>query len=113
MRVFKPAEIEAVATFGQRKMAPRVCIIDPKRHIRTFLAEALDELGFIASECAAASELPALLERQLPDLIVLGMPNDGVEAGNILKILVTKMFDGQVLLIGPRDSIIVNALRQL
>ncbi|MDZ4368134.1 MAG: EAL domain-containing protein [Afipia sp.] len=113
MRVFKPAEIEAVATFGQRKMAPRVCIIDPKRHIRTFLADALDELGFIASECAAAAELPALLEQQLPDLVVLGMPNDGVEAGNILKILVTKMFDGQVLLIGPRDSIIVNALRQL
>lgn len=113
MRVFKPAEMEAVATFGQRKMAPRVCIIDPKRHIRTFLADALDELGFIASECAAANELAALLEQQLPDLIVLGMPNDGVEAGNILKILVTKMFDGQVLLIGPRDSIIVNALRQL
>lgn len=113
MRVFKPAEIEAVATFGQRKMAPRVCIIDPKRHIRTFLADALDELGFIASECAAAAELPALLEQQLPDLVVLGMPNDGVEAGNILKILVTKMFDGQVLLIGPRDSIIVSALRQL
>ncbi|MDO8979376.1 MAG: EAL domain-containing protein [Afipia sp.] len=113
MRVFKPAEIEAVATFGQRKMAPRVCIIDPKRHIRTFLADALDELGFIASECAAAAELPALLEQQLPDLVVLGIPNDGVEAGNILKILVTKMFDGQVLLIGPRDSIIVKALRQL
>ncbi len=113
MRVFKPAEIEAVATFGQRKMAPRVCIIDPKRHIRTFLADALDELGFIASECAAANELPALLEQQLPDLVVLGMPNDGVEAGNILKILLTKMFEGQVLLIGPRDSIIVNALRQL
>lgn len=113
MRVFKPAEIEAVATFGQRKMAPRVCIIDPKRHIRTFLADALDELGFIASECTAAAELPTLLEQQLPDLVVLGMPNDGVEAGNILKILVTKMFDGQVLLIGPRDSIIVSALRQL
>lgn len=113
MRVFKPAEMEAVATFGQRKMAPRVCIIDPKRHIRTFLADALDELGFIASECATANELPALLEQQLPDLVVLGMPNDGVEAGNILKILVTKTFDGQVLLIGPRDSIIVSALRQL
>lgn len=113
MRVFKPAEIEAVATFGQRRMAPRVCIIDPKRHIRTFLADALDELGFIASECAAAAELPMILEQQFPDLVVLGMPNDGVEAGNILKILVTKMFDGQVLLIGPRDSIIVNALRQL
>lgn len=113
MRVFKPAEIEAVATFGQRKMAPRVCIIDPKRHIRTFLADALDELGFIASECATANELPTLLEQQFPDLVVLGMPNDGVEAGNVLKILVTKTFGGQVLLIGPRDSIIVSALRQL
>jgi EAL domain-containing protein (putative c-di-GMP-specific phosphodiesterase class I) len=94
-------------------MAPRVCIVDPKRHIRTFLGEALDELGFIASECATASELPMLLDQQLPDLVVLGMPNDGVEAGQILKILVGKMFDGKVLLIGPKDSIIVNALRQL
>ncbi len=113
MRGFKPAEIEAASTFGQRRMAPRVCIFDPKRHIRTFLAEALDELGFIASECATASELPMLLDQQLPDLVVLGMPNDGVEAGQILKILVGKMFDGKVLLIGPKDSIIVNALRQL
>jgi len=113
MRGFKPAEIEAVTTFGQRKMAPRACIVDPKRHIRTFLSEALDELGFITGECAAASELPILLEHQLPDLIVLGMPNDGVEAGNILRILVTRLFDGKVLLIGPRDSIIVNALHQL
>ena len=80
MRGFKPAEIEAVATFGQRKMAPRACIIDPKRHIRTFLSEALDELGFISSECATAAELPLLLEHQRPDLIVLGLPNDGDEA---------------------------------
>ncbi len=113
MRGFKPAEIEAVATFGQRKMAPRACIIDPKRHIRTFLSEALDELGFVTSECGSAAELPMLMEQQLPDLVVLGMPNDGVEAGNILRTLVTKLFDGQVLLIGPRDSIIVGALRQL
>jgi hypothetical protein len=47
--------------------------------------------------------LPALLEQQLPDLVVLGMPNDGVEAGNILKTLITRMFDGKVLLFGPRD----------
>lgn len=113
MRGFKAAELEAVATFGQRKMTPRACIIDPKRHIRTFMGDALDELGFITSECATASELPALLEQQLPDLVVLGMPNDGVEAGNILKTLITRMFDGKVLLFGPRDSIIVSALHQL
>lgn len=113
MRGYKPAEIEAVATFGQRKIAPRACIIDPKRHIRTFLSDALDELGFITGECASAAELPSLLEQQLPDLVVLGIPNDGVEVGNILQTLATKLFGGQVLLIGPRNSIIVGALRQL
>lgn len=112
MRGYKPAEIEAVATFGRRKIAPRACIIDPKRHIRTFLSDALDELGFITGECASAAELPLLLEQQLPDIVVLGIPNDGVEAGNILRTLATKLFSGQVLLIGPRDSIIVGALRQ-
>lgn len=113
MHGFKSAETEAVSTFGQRRIAPRVCIVDPKRHIRTFLAEALDELGFIACECNGAAELPMLLDLQQPDLVVLGIPNDGIEAGNILRILVSKQFGGQVLLIGPRDSIVVNALRQL
>jgi EAL domain-containing protein (putative c-di-GMP-specific phosphodiesterase class I) len=41
------------------------------------------------------------------------MPRDGTEAGHILKTLVERQFHGKVLLIGPRDSIIVNAVRQL
>lgn len=57
MRGFKPAELDTVATFGQRKITPRVCIVDAKRHIRTFLAEALEELGFVASECASADRV--------------------------------------------------------
>ena len=113
MRGFKPAELDTVATFGQRKITPRVCIVDAKRHIRTFLAEALEELGFVASECASADELPLLLDLHAPDLVLLGIPNDGVQAGHILKILIDKKFDGQVLLIGPKESIVVNALRQL
>jgi EAL domain-containing protein (putative c-di-GMP-specific phosphodiesterase class I)/CheY-like chemotaxis protein len=113
MQNLKPAELDTIATFGQRKVAPRVCIVDEKRHIRTFLNEALEELGFIACECATAGELPMLLDLQLPDLVVLGMPRDGTETGHILKTLVRRQFHGKVLLIGPRDSIIVNAVRQL
>jgi hypothetical protein len=30
--------------FGRRRMAPRVC----EPHIRTFLAEALEDLGFLS-----------------------------------------------------------------
>jgi EAL domain-containing protein (putative c-di-GMP-specific phosphodiesterase class I)/CheY-like chemotaxis protein len=113
MQNSKPAGMDTIATFGQRKVAPRVCIVDDKRHIRTFLGEALEELGFIACECATAGEFPMLLDLQLPDLVVLGMPRDGTEAGHILKILVGRQFHGKVLVIGPRDSIIVNAVRQL
>lgn len=109
----KPAEAPRVATFGQRRIAPSVCITDGKKHIRTFLGEALEELGFITSECASIGELPLLLDLRPPDLIVLGIPSDGIEAGRILKTLVEKQFDGKVLLIGPRDSILVSAIRQL
>lgn len=113
MKNQKPAEAGKVATFGQRRIAPRVCVADGKKHIRTFLGEALEELGFITSECSIAGELPALLDLQLPDLVVLGSPADAGEAATILKILVAREFDGKVLLIGPRDSILVNAVRQL
>ena len=113
MRGSTTVEMDAVATFGQRKVAPRVCVVDEKRHIRTFLGEALEELGFIACECAVSDELPALLDLHVPDLIVFGMPRDGTAAGLILKTLVERKFTGRILLIGPRDSIIVNAVQQL
>ena len=113
MKNQKSVQAERVATFGQRKVAPRVCIADSKKHIRTFLGEALEELGFITSECAAASDLPSILKLQVPDLIVLGLPADGVEAGLMLKTLVEHEYDGKVLLIGPKNSILVTAVRQL
>ncbi|MES2751996.1 MAG: EAL domain-containing protein [Pseudomonadota bacterium] len=112
MRNQKSAETDRAATFGQRRIAPRVCVADGKKHIRTFLGEALEELRFITSECTTANELPALLDLQLPDLVVLGSPADGGEAATILKILIAREFDGKVLLIGPRDSILLNAVRQ-
>ena len=90
-------EIGKRATFGQRKVAPRVCIADSKQHIRTFLGEALEEVGFITCECAHVGEIDAVLDSQLPDLIILGFSAGGVETGRMLKGLVTKAFDGKVL----------------
>src|SRR5690349_11222890 len=94
----KLVEPNTIATFGQRKIAPRACIVDEKRHIRTFLGEALEELGFIACECSAAIEFPALLDQHLPDLVVLGMPHDGIQASQILNTLIARQFVGKVLL---------------
>jgi EAL domain-containing protein (putative c-di-GMP-specific phosphodiesterase class I)/CheY-like chemotaxis protein len=100
-------------SFGHRKVMPRACVADSKKHLRTFLADALDDLGFITSECASASELAAALDMQQPDLVVLGVSVNGIEVGQILEVLVRKNFDGKVLVIGQPDSIMVKAVRQI
>lgn len=51
------------AAFGRRKVTPRVCIADSKQHIRTFLSEALEELGFIAGECRQVADLRAFYDK--------------------------------------------------
>jgi DNA-binding response OmpR family regulator len=101
------------ATFGRRKVTPRACIADSKRHLRAFLTDVLEDLGFVTGECAKADELGTILDTQVPDLIVLGLSVDGIEAGKILEILVHRQFGGKVLAIGPRESIIVKAVRQV
>ena len=113
MTNLKPEESAHHAAFGQRKVTPRVCIADNKKHLRTFLAEVLEDLGFVTCECAEASEKAAMLDTQRPDLVVLGLSSDGIEAGKVLEILAEKAFGGSVLAIGLRDSIMVRAVRQL
>jgi EAL domain-containing protein (putative c-di-GMP-specific phosphodiesterase class I)/CheY-like chemotaxis protein len=106
-------EVDTLATFGRRRVSPRVCVADGKQHIRRFLGEALEELGFVTCECMQASELSAVLKAQLPDLLVLGLSSGGVEAAEMLKALAANAFDGKVLLVGPRDSRVVAAVREL
>jgi len=36
--------------FGRRKVAPRVCVADGKKHLRAFLTDILEDFGFITSE---------------------------------------------------------------
>lgn len=102
-----------MVTFHPRTVTPRVCVVDGKQHIRAFLAQALEELGFITCECAQVGELGAVLDRQLPELVVLGLSAGGVVTGELLKVLAARKFDGKVLLAGPRDSSGVEAIYQL
>jgi EAL domain-containing protein (putative c-di-GMP-specific phosphodiesterase class I)/CheY-like chemotaxis protein len=100
-------------TFGRRKMMPRACVADSKRHLRAFMSEVLEDLGFVTSKCSGASELQTMLATGLPDLILLGIAADGIEPGQFLEILVREAFDGKVLAVGARDSIIVKAVQQV
>ena len=76
-----------LATFGRRKVTPRACVADSKKHLRAFLREVLEDLGFVTSECARVEELGAILESDFPDLILLGIATDGIEPARFLEAL--------------------------
>lgn len=100
------AEVRPV-TFGRRKMVPRTCIVDSKRHIRTFLRHALEEFGFLVCECDRPDQIVQVLDQTLPDLVMLSASD--VDARWYLDALAARGFDGRVLLFGPRSAPLVAA----
>src|SRR6185437_11119947 len=111
MEIRKPVEetIEIVP-FGRRKVAPRVCVADGKAHIRNFLREALEDLGFIVCECVRAEDAGRAVAEQRPDLFILGMSEGGIAANAMLEALAAAKFASKVLLFGPRASPMVTAI---
>jgi CheY-like chemotaxis protein len=109
----RPEEAAEPAAFGRRKAMPRVCLADAEQPMRTFLGEALRELGFITCECAQVNELGAVLDSQPPDLVIIGLSAGGIEACAMLELLAAEEFDGKVVVLGPRVSPMVAAVREL
>lgn len=90
-----------VVPFGLRQIPPRACVIDSKPHVRAFLAELLEQLGFVACACVPADMKDALREF-FPDLIVAGpLARDG-DVPLLLRSL--SAFTGKVMLFGGRSS---------
>ncbi|MGO4713123.1 EAL domain-containing protein [Bradyrhizobium sp. 2TAF24] len=100
-------------TFGRRRISSSVCIVDSKQHIRTFLADTLEELGLLTSDARDAHDLGARLDQQHIDLVMLGLSAGGDAASRVLTTLADKAFDGHVLPIGPSGSPVVAAIQQL
>jgi EAL domain-containing protein (putative c-di-GMP-specific phosphodiesterase class I) len=92
-----------IVQFGRRPIQPRACIVENKTHVRMFLAEMLDELGFIASE-ADTLDIRGMLREFRPDLIVLGPLNGGGEVRTLLRALQSQIYGGKVMLFGGRSS---------
>jgi EAL domain-containing protein (putative c-di-GMP-specific phosphodiesterase class I) len=99
-----------VATFGRRKVTPRACVADSKPHIRNFLREALEDLGFITCECEQPDNLRAMISDQLPDLFVLGLSAGGFASNAMLEALSRIGYEGKVLVFGPRASLMATAI---
>ena len=98
------------ASFGRRKVVPRACVVDGKLHIRDFLREALEEIGFIAHACEDERGLSQTVVEQQSDLVVLGLSGGGIAANAQLDLLHEMGFQGQVLVFGPPASPMVTAI---
>jgi EAL domain-containing protein (putative c-di-GMP-specific phosphodiesterase class I) len=94
-------------------MAPRVCIVDHKPHIRTFLAEAFEDFGFVARQCGRASEVNAELKKDELDLIVLGLLAPESDVTNVLHVSALSGYRGKVMLFGGRASPALLGLHDL
>jgi DNA-binding NtrC family response regulator len=98
-----------ITPFDSRRIRPCACVADTKRHIRKFLTQTLEELGFVSCDCAGIEEFDAVLDAQSPDLVVLGY---GIEAMTMLNALTERAFEGEVLVLGPRESSMMAAVQQ-
>ncbi len=85
----------------------------PKRPCGHSWRRILQELGFIVGECAELGELAAALDSRRPALVVIGSSTGGIEACEMVELLAGRKFDGKVLVLGPRVSPMVAAVREL
>jgi EAL domain-containing protein (putative c-di-GMP-specific phosphodiesterase class I) len=104
---------EDATALAARTGTPRICIADTRRSIRTFIAASVEELGLATFECVGVADLGPILETSRPDLIVIGSSVGGIEACEMVELLAARRFAGKVLVLGPRASPMVPAVRGL
>jgi len=83
--------------------APVVCVVDPKRHLRTFLCDEIGGLGFVTRACADAGELAPLLDSG-PDVVVSRVSDETRSAIDVLNLLHARRFKGDILLVGADET---------
>ena len=93
-----------VISFTQRNAPPRVCIVENKPHIRAFLAEIFEGLGFAPHGCAGA-ELDLILSDPAPELVLFGLLSGRDELKGRLMRLAAAGYGGKVMLFGGRGSL--------
>jgi len=109
----RPEDATKLAALTRRSAMPWVCVADPRQQMRTFLADTLQDLSCVTRECADVAELGAELDLRPPDLVVIGLAAGGIEACEVMELLAAKGFDRKVLVLGPRVSPMVAAIRAL
>lgn len=107
-----PTHAVPLNEFGRRRVRPTVVIADDKPHIRDFVREALEDMGFIVED-GGDDRLVNLTAGRRMDLVMLGLSAGGVAAGHALETLAATGFDGQIMIFGPAELLMVDALFEL
>jgi EAL domain-containing protein (putative c-di-GMP-specific phosphodiesterase class I) len=99
--------------FGRRGLAPRVCVAAGKPHVRRFLADMLEDLGFVTDECGQVDEIARATAGVAADLVVLGSLDDAAEQSHALLLLASRHFKGKIMLFGGRSSPALHSAHEL
>lgn len=104
-----PTHAVPLNEFGRRRVRPTVVIADDKPHIRDFVREALEDMGFIVED-GGGDRLVNLTAGRRMDLVMLGLSAGGLAAGRALETLAATGFDGQIMIFAPAELPMVDAL---
>jgi hypothetical protein len=107
----RQAAAESRPFFGVRKAAPRACVVDT-RCLQNFLADALEEIGFVSCRYGDSTSLSGLLAEFRPDVFVVGLSGGGVPAAQLLQDLAANGFAGQILIMGPPAFPVAKAVEE-
>ena len=95
----------ASVLFKPRHVVPRACVLDDKPHIRTFISDMLDELGFATETAPQALDIRTLLQTTNPSVIVVSVSAEtDSRALQVLMSLAAEGYRGNVMLFGGRAS---------
>lgn len=101
-----------LSEFGRRRVRPTAVIADDKSHVREFVREALEDIGFVAAD-GAAGRLFDLTAGKKIDLIMLGLSAGGIAGRAALEALHSVGFDGRIMMFAPAEMPMVDALLDL
>jgi len=107
-----PINAVALSEFGRRRVRPAVVVVDDKPHVREFVREALEDMGFVVAD-GGSDRLVDLTAGRKIDLVMLGLSAGGIASGQALEALAATGFDGRVMIFAPAEMPMTGALLDL
>lgn len=107
-----PLNAVPLSDFGRRRVRPAVVIADDKPHIREFIREALEDMGFVVAD-GGSDRLVNLTAGKKVDLVMLGLSAGGLAASQAIENLAATGFGGRIMVFAPTEMPVTGAVLEL